>query len=168
MFQLSKNHDPLTRKPAFTLIEVIVTLSVFSILVSLISINLIRPQKTASINSSTQTLISDIKSQQINSMQGNTAGQASSQKHGLFISPNKYTLFSGNSYSPMDSNNFEIMLEGDLQLSTTFPSSTLLFEKINGEVTNFNAGQNTITLTSPSGGQSKTITVNVLGNYSLN
>ncbi len=157
-----------TIKSGFTLIELLVTIGVFSILASFISLNLINPHKKASVDTQVQTLVSDIKSQQLVSVEGEAGGSPTSQKHGIFVSAGKYTLFTGNAYTPLDPNNFDVVLEGDLQLSTTFASSILLFEKISGEVTNFTSGQNTLTLTSPSGGLNKTITVNPYGSISVN
>ncbi len=156
------------KRSGFTLIELLVTMGIFSILASLISINLIKPQTSASTDSQIQTLVADIKSQQLKSMQGGIGSTTSSQKHGIFISQDKYTLFSGNSFNPLDQNNYEVVLEGSLQLSTTFSASTLLFEKMSGEVSNFSPGQNTITLTSQSGGPIRTITVNRYGSLLVN
>lgn len=168
MPEIGKYKSYKKKQSAFTLIELLVTIGVFSILATFISANLISPQKKTSVDSQIQTLVSDIKSQQLASMQGETGGQATGQKHGISISLSKYTLFTGNSYNPADSNNFDVALDGDLQLATTLTSSVLIFEKINGEVSGFSAGQNTITLSSPSGGQSKIITVNPYGSLSLN
>lgn len=157
-----------TAKSGFTIIELLVTLSVFATLATFISINLINPQKKSSIDTQVQTVISDIKSQQIKSMLGATNGQPASQKHGVYFTQNNYVLFSGNSYNPLDSSNFEVTLEGDVQISTTLPLSTLLFEKISGEVTSFTNGQNTITFTNPTDNQNKTFSVNYLGSVSVN
>lgn len=156
------------KKSGFTLIELLVTMGIFSILASLISINLIKPQTSASTDSQMQTLISDIKSQQLKSMLGATDGGAASKKHGILISQGKYTLFAGDTFSPSDPNNFDVILESNLGLSTTFSTSTLLFEKLSGEVFSFSPGQNTITLTNQSDNSSKAITIGLYGSLSVN
>ncbi len=156
------------KRLGFTLIELLVTMGIFSILAALISINLIKPQTSASTDSQIQTLISDIKSQQLKSMLGATDGSVASKKHGILISQDKYTLFSGDSFNPADPNNFDVILENNLHLSTTFNSSTLLFEKLSGEVFGFSPGQNTITLTNQSDSSTKAITIGRYGSLSVN
>lgn len=168
MSEIGKFRCYRLKQSGFTLIELLVTIGIFSILATFISLNLINPQKKSSVDSQIQTLVSDIKSQQLASMQGETGGQATAQKHGISISAAKYTLFTGNTYNPADTNNFDVTLDGDLQLTTSLTSSVLIFEKISGEVAGFSSGQNTITISSPSGGQNKIITVNPYGSLSVN
>ena len=125
----------LKRHPkfGFTLIELLVVIGIFTILSGYATINLLKPQTKASVDSATTTLVSDLRSQQLKAMVGDTEGAASAQPHGIFFETNRYTLFKGLSYSPSDSANFVVNLETNVNLtSITFPSSQVVFSRRSG------------------------------------
>ena len=152
----------------FTIIELLVVMGLIAILFGMSTINLIRPQNVASLNGASDTLVADIKSQQLLSMSGDPGTTATSQPHGLYIEGDQYTVFAANTYSAAESSNFVIKLDTGLALSTTFPSSQLIFSKVSGEVSGFTAGSNTITLTNTASSDSRVITVNRFGALAVN
>ncbi len=117
----------------FSLLEVMVVMGLVAILAALTVTNLIRPQTTASLDGVVSTLMADIKSQQLKAMVGDSISAASAQEHGVRIQPTTYTLFKGASYSAGDTDNFTLQQGSDISLSTTFPSSVLIFTKAAGE-----------------------------------
>lgn len=151
----------------FTLIEVALVVGIFAILASFATINLLRPQQSADLNSTTTSIIADIKQQQARSILGESGGGSSAVVHGIYFESNKYTLFGGLTYNSSDPANFVVNLSPGLTLSTTFTSSQVTFNLQSGEISGFTEGSNSVTLTA-SGGQSKTLTFNKYGVVSVN
>lgn len=145
----------------FTLIEVLITIAIMAAMSALIFINLGKPQTVASLNGAVETLVTDLRAQQTLAMSGNSAGGATQLAHGMVVSANSYTVFAGDSYNQSDPNNYTVTPGQNISLNTTFPNSQILFDKSSGEVRDFSAGDNTITVTGDEG--SKTITINRFG-----
>lgn len=160
----SKLNDSNLSK-GFTLVELLLIMGIIAVLTSFAVMNLIRPQTKASLDTVVTSLVSDIKSQQLKAMAGDSGSGSTSQPQGLYIQTNQYTLFKGSSYSGADTDNFVVTENSDISLSTTFPSSIVIFSKRSGEVSGFSNGSNTVTVSS--GGESKIITVNRYGAVSI-
>ena len=159
------------KKSGFTVIELVIVMAIVALLTGLTTINFIKPQTSATTQSAINTLIADIKEQQIKAMAGDSedsTGATPAQPHGIYLEANKYTLFRGASYNPSEPNNFAVNLETGLTLSTTFPSSQLVFTKRSGEITSYSAGSDTITVTNSQSGEQKTITINRYGAITIN
>src|SRR3989344_3525318 len=107
-----------TKRSGFTLIEVILVMGIFAILAGFTTINLLRPQQSADLNSTTTTIIADIKQQQARSILGETGGGPVAVVHGIYFENNKYTLFKGLTYSAADPANFVVDLSTGLALGT--------------------------------------------------
>jgi prepilin-type N-terminal cleavage/methylation domain-containing protein len=155
----------LARESGFTIIELLVVLMIIAVLFTLSTINLGQAQVTASLSSTTNTLLADLRSQQILAMSGDIGSTSTNQPQGVYITSNNYTLFAGNSYSGGDPNNFSVSTNS-ITLSTTFASNQVVFNKGDGSVTGFSSGNNSITLSS--NGESKIITINRFGATSVN
>ena len=163
----TKRHS-LKKYQGFTLIELALIMGIIAILVSFITINLLKPQTTASTSSSTQVLIADLKEQQIKAMAGDGEGTANSQAHGVYIEPTRYTLFRGTTFSSGEPSNFTVNLESGLSLSTTLPQQQIVFTKRSGEVAGYTLGSDTITLSHTQSGDQKVITINRYGAININ
>jgi len=157
--------DNKARESGFTIIELLVVLMIAAILFSLSTINLGKAQTGASLSSTTNTLLADLKNQQILSMSGDIGSNTTAQQHGIYLTSNNYTLFAGSSYSSSDPNNYT-EVTNNVAISTTFPSSTVIFNKGDGSVASFSSTNNTITLSE--NGDSQTITINRFGATSVN
>jgi prepilin-type N-terminal cleavage/methylation domain-containing protein len=155
------------KQSGFTLIEVVVVMGIFVILASFATINLLRPQRSADLNSTTTSIIADIKQQQARSMLGEASGGSSAVVHSIYFENNRYTLFVGAIYNVADPANFVVNLSPGLTLTNTFPSSQVTFNLQSGEITGFIDGSNSVTLTA-TGGQVKTLTLNKYGVVSVN
>ena len=150
----------------FSLIELLIVFVIAAILFVVGFVNLGRPQANATISGSIDTLLTDLKAQQSQAMVGGTSGLATAQAYGLYVQSSSYTVFAGTSYSAGNATNFVLTMPTGVSLSTTLPSSTVVFSKGTGEVQGFVSGSNTISLTNATG--VKTITINRLGTLTLN
>ena len=150
-------------KNGFTLIEMAITISVLAVLLSITTLNLLNFQDKNALSTTIETAISDIKQQQLKSMNGTTEGNPSPAPYGIYFETNRYTLFTGNIYSSTDPYNFTTTLDSTLRITTTFPQNLLVFTKGSGEVQGFTLPNNTITIEHTPSGLTKTITINQYG-----
>ncbi len=147
----------------YTFIELILVVAIISILISFIIINLSTSKERASMSSQVTTIIADLKTQQLKSMVGDTSGTGTISTYGIHFYTDHYDLFHG-TYTQGNSSNFTVQLDTSLNLSSiTLPSSEIDFNNGDGSVTNFVAGQNTITVQDTTSGNQKTITINQWG-----
>lgn len=153
----------------FTLIELIVVMTIFAIVAGFITTNLIRPQTSASVDATVNILASDLKAQQIKSMMGDTNALPTAQNFGIYFENNKYILFAGSSYDPLDQSNFTVNLDANITLvNITFAQSTIVFTRRSGQVNDFAPGSNSLTIQNPETGEQKSLSVNSLGTLSEN
>lgn len=150
------------KKTGFTLIELLLVMAIFAIIASFSVINLVKPQISSALNSTTTTLISDLKEQQIKSMVGDSEGTASSQRHGIRFETDRYILYRGN-YSPSESSNFTVNLDPSLRFSSLPSGQEVTFAKRSGETTVAN-----LTLQHIQSGNLKNISINYLGSVVIN
>lgn len=149
----------------FTLVEMLVVLGIIAVLFALSAINLGASQSATSVSTTTDTLLSDLRSQQLLAMSGGQGSTSSQQPQGIYFQPSSYTLFSDSTYNSSDPYNYTVNV-GPNQISTTFSSNQVVFEEGDGEVTGFSSGSNTITISGSA--TSETITINRFGATSVN
>jgi prepilin-type N-terminal cleavage/methylation domain-containing protein len=116
----------------FTIVELLVTMSIFATLVGIATINLVGAKQRTVLNTSIDILIGDIRQQQIKAMLGDTEGRSSSDKYGIHFSTTSYTLFHGSSYNSSEATNFTIQLGDNCQFFNS--PSDIIFDRVNGEV----------------------------------
>lgn len=156
-----KNHNYLQR--GYSFIEVIIIMAIGATLVGFIVINLLGSQHRFSLSTSADTLINDIKIQQLKSMVGSTEGRTSTDSYGIAFGQHSYTFFHGTSYNSSDLSNAIFTLDTNILITTTFPSSAIVFQRPTGEIANFSANTNTVTLKDTTNNQTITLTFNSLG-----
>lgn len=150
----------------FTLIEAIIVTALLSLLVSIASFALLRPQATASVEAVAGVLISDIKGQQLRAMVGDGGSQG---PFGIHFTQDRYILFQGQQYEAFDPNNFAVVLDSGVRLiDITWPNGELIFAKRSGEVSDFTDEQNTTTVVHIGTGEQQTITINRFGAITIN
>ncbi len=146
----------------FTLVELVLVIGIFLTLFGFVSFNLVSVQRNTSVNSTADSLVSDMASQQAKAMTG--AGLSSGNSYGIYFQSDKYTLFKGTIYSASDPNNFTVALDSGITFSNvTFPSGSVIFSTRSGELSGFSNGQNTVTIHDTQGAKTETITVNRYG-----
>ena len=151
----------------FTFVELMVTIGIFALLASFITVNLIRTQQRPNLDATITSLVSDLKEQQIKSMGGDSEGQAVAQTYGVYFASGSYTLFRGSTFQPSDQSNFTVNPDS-VQFSTSLPSSQLVFSRRSGEVTGFVNGSNTITIKNTVTNDQKIITIHRYGAITIN
>ncbi len=134
----------------FTLIELMVSMGIFLILFALASLSITRLPSTTAQSTNIDILISDIKSQQTKAMSGNTSGGSAASDYGIYfdtsVTPNKYWLFRGSTYSS-GLNKFAVELDPNLSITTTFPGSQIIFTAQSGDVVSYSSTTDSITIT---------------------
>jgi len=140
-------------KSGFTLIEIVLVMGIIAVLFSYTTINLLRPQISANLDSTTTQITTEIKTQQLKSMTGDTENTSDSQSYGIRFEADRYIL--------LGPSNFTVDLEPSLSITNAPQEFT--FAKRSGETT---AGS--ITLTHSQTGTQKTISLNSLGRITIN
>jgi type II secretory pathway pseudopilin PulG len=153
---------PLRSLAGFTLVELLIVMGITSALLLLVTVNLIRPQTTASLSTTATALVADIKAQQAAAVSGDAGTGSAPVAHGLYLQATQYTLFKGAAYSAADADNY-VVQPSSVTLSTTFPSGQIVFAERSGEILGWSATTSTITLTQVSSGSTLTVTVNPYG-----
>lgn len=139
------------------MVELLVVMGIAGLLLSLIVINLIRPQISTAVTGSTDLLVSDLKQQQIRAMSGEGVA-------GIYFEKASYTLFNGLAYSSDDPGNFTVSLPNSLEFTANnFPNSILVFASGSGEVVGYVSGLDSVKIGNPLGGDTRTVKINRYG-----
>jgi len=146
-----------------TLIELLLVIGILSVLFGIAFVSITNIRIITGNSSANVVLASDLKTQQIKAMTGDTEGRGVPDNYGIKILPNNYVLFHGQNYNNSDTSNFTVAIDSGYTLSTTFPNSTILFASESGQLVGYVPGQNSITITSTPSGQIKTIQLNAYG-----
>lgn len=150
-------------KRGVTLIETLVVIGILLTLIGIASVSFLPFRSKSTLDTAITTLISDIKSQQIKAVAGDTEGRGTNDHYSVHFETNSYTLFHGSIFNPSDTSNFTVALNDGIQMEPTFPSSQIIFSIKSGEVISFSETQNSITLEDTVEGSSKTVSINRYG-----
>lgn len=136
-FKLSKKYlssltSHLSPHRGFTLVELAVVTSIFVTLLGFVIINLVSSQQTASLNSTQNILLADLKQQQLKSMIGDTEGRASPDSYGIHFDSNRYVIFHGAVYSSGQTSNSVNDLDSNMQFNNA--GFDIIFSRLNGEI----------------------------------
>ena len=154
----------------FTMIEVILVVSLFTMILAFSVPNLFSPLDSSRTNSLTEDVVSLLKEAQAKAINSDTLGQLTSSNYGVHFDTAAYTLFKGNVYSSADSSNFSVVVPNGLVVSPNLPCvslptdcNNLIFSQITGEVYNFDPTKNSLCLKTANNNSSFLITTNYLG-----
>jgi len=145
-------------RAGFTLPELIIVMGILAILFGFVSQSLISSQHRISVTSSVSQLVADIKLQQSKTMWGDTEGRAAADSYGIYLASDQYILFHGSTYPSGNSDDVTVSLDNNI---TVGPQQAFIFAQGSGEIMNYDANADTITISSPS--DSKTIEFNQYG-----
>ncbi|HLC94335.1 MAG TPA: type II secretion system protein [Patescibacteria group bacterium] len=162
--------DIRKNQQGITFLELIIVLSIIGVLLSVSTINTSNLFGKTTFATTTETLIADIKQQQIKAMVGDAEGRGSTSDYGVNFEQGRYTLFHGATYDPMEPSNIRIDLSPQMQFSAIgFANSFVTFGKLSGEVQNFDPASNFFTLEYMGSNERKTFYFNRYGSlYGLN
>jgi prepilin-type N-terminal cleavage/methylation domain-containing protein len=142
----------------FTLVELLIGITIFATLAGIATISLSKASRSASLNTTISSLLTDIKQQQLKAMIGDTEGRSAGSNYGVYFNSSSYTLFHGN-YTAGDATNFTIQLPGNMQFTTT--NVQLTFANGSGSLA---AGSATaVTIRDTTNSSQKTIQFNTYG-----
>jgi prepilin-type N-terminal cleavage/methylation domain-containing protein len=147
---------------AFTLIELLITIGLTTILMTIIVIALVRPQSKASVQATTNLLAADLQQQQLTAMLGDSGSQSTSQPQGMRITTSKYTLFTGPAFSG-STNNFDINFPQGITLTGVTLPLDIIFARRSGETTTVNN-----LIITDGVGDSRAVSISSLGVVNIN
>lgn len=151
-----KNISSKINDRGFTLVELGVVIGILAVLLSFATIGLSSVQQKVSINTTVQTIISDMKEQQIKAMIGDTEGRPSGSAYGVHFDTNQYVLFNG-AYSVAEPSNFVVTLPSNLEFTTS--GVNVIFSQTEGEL----GSPASVTISSTASNEQKTIQLNKYG-----
>ena len=97
-------------------------------------------------------------------MQGELSTTNESTPFGMYFQPASYVLFQGDTYQANHVDNFRVTLPEQLVFfEINVPNQTILFDRLSGDVRNYNSSQNTVTLSPVDGGVARVIQFNRYG-----
>jgi len=147
----------------FTFIELILVISLFSIIFVFIIPSLVRPRSFADIVSTQELIYATVKEAQSLTMAN------PQREYSVHFDQDKFILFEGSTYTPGDPNNLETTLTTNLSIeSITLPGGDIIFSQISGEVQNYTFGQDSFVLRESNTNDSKTFTINRIGALDAN
>ncbi|MCA9308019.1 MAG: prepilin-type N-terminal cleavage/methylation domain-containing protein [Patescibacteria group bacterium] len=147
----------------FTLVEVLITMGIFTILVATASINLLKPIQSNNTGTSISEIVSNVKSQQSRSMRGDLDTSAFPDSFGVRFEQTQYIIFKGDLYSPLNPDNVAKDLPPTLAFQNiNLPNQSIIFSRVSGEVVDYNAATNSVDIVSEDGNNYR-ITVNKIG-----
>ncbi len=147
----------------FTFIELILVISLFSIIFVFIIPSIVRPRSFADIVSTQELIYSTVKEAQSLAM---TNPQ---KEYGIHFEQDKFILFEGSVYSLSDPNNLETTLTTNLTIELiTLPSGDIIFSQLSGEVQNYTSGQDSFVLRENNTNDTKIFTINKIGTLNAN
>jgi len=142
----------------FTFAELVIVMGIMVILMMIVSVNFFPIKQKASLSTTVQSLISDIKLEQLKSMSGESS-------QGVYFEPSNknYIVFRGLTYDVANTTNFTIPLGDQIIVSTIdYSGRQLIFSSGSGEIGNFSPG-NKIVLHNTVSNEEKTIFFNKYG-----
>lgn len=143
----------------FTLIEFLLVMSLSAILMSFVTMNLVNVQHTNYLTSSLDLLLADLKEQQLKAMVGDAEGTGVPADYGIRFNTTTYTFFR----DTYGTGNFVNTLPSVIQITTTFPSNQIVFQKGSGEISSYASTSATITLRDTGSSAQKVVTLNKYG-----
>ncbi|OGK20149.1 hypothetical protein A3C23_01450 [Candidatus Roizmanbacteria bacterium RIFCSPHIGHO2_02_FULL_37_13b] len=151
-------------KRGFTVAELMLTIAIGSILMTLATMNLFGSKARTSLSTTVDILMTDLNHQQLKAMVGDSTLSSNPQSYGIRFNQNTYELFRDVSYSSSDGHNFTVNLGDNISFNqTTFPDSQLIFATLSGELLGFNPSSNSVIIRDQITGEQKTIVINRFG-----
>ncbi len=161
--------QPVHSEKGFSLIEILLVISLMVIILSLATPNLFNPLGKEKVSSLTNDLTANIKDAQTKAMHSETLGQGATSEFGVHFTANNYTIFRGTIFNPADADNFSVSVESGLTINPNLPClsspndcNNIVFSKLTGEVQNYDQTKNSLCLVDTLNNR-MLITTNLLG-----
>jgi len=158
------------KETGFTLIELILVISLLGIILSLTTVNLFGPISKTNLNSVSTDILSVLREAQNKSMATDTDGGPTSTSYGVHFESSSYILFKGTTYVSSDPTNLVVNIPSSFTATPTLPCpsppgdcNNIVFQKISGGLLNFDELNNTVCVSDNSTNKQKLLTVNFAG-----
>ncbi|HEX7456414.1 MAG TPA: hypothetical protein VF303_03030 [Candidatus Nanoarchaeia archaeon] len=158
------------QETGFSLIELILIISLLGIVLAVTTVNLFRPVTKAKVEAVSSDIHSLLREAQNKAMNSDTGGGSQSDQFGVHFKNDKYILFKGSDYDSGDSSNLVVDLPQNITITSTLPCpsppgscNNIVFQRLSGEVAGFDASNNSVCVTDTGNNQSRLINVNPLG-----
>ena len=144
--------------------ELMLSIGIVAVLFSISTISLLGTQRSSSLGSQVDTILTDIRDIQSSAFAQKTGGMGTESDFGVYLDQDSYTLFRGSVYDQMNTSNFVINLNAGIILTNiTTPNSTVIFSAGSGDIDGYVLGQDSFDIADTATGISKTITLNRYG-----
>ncbi len=114
----------------FTLVELIVTVTIFASLLIFTTLNVVNVKQRTSLQTTIEILIGDLRQQQLKAMVGDTEGRLIRDDYGVHFNQTSYILFHGGTYSPAGTALFTVSLGDNVQVVS---GNDIIFSRNSGE-----------------------------------
>lgn len=160
----NKMEEKRVRSSGVSLIELIVVIAIIGTMARLVTLDLFRGQQRVSLTAARDAVIRDIRDQQLRAMSGDTTTPGVYVDYSIRFEPTRYVLFPGSVYVSDNPQNTTVLLDGILRFtSVVFPSATVTFARLSGDIRNFAAGNDSVTLTNTQTSEQFRIQLNIHG-----
>jgi prepilin-type N-terminal cleavage/methylation domain-containing protein len=155
----------LKNQKGFSLLEVLLVIALLMIILGIATINLFSATNKTYQNTTAAILYTDLKSQQVKAMNGDTEGTGTTGAYGVYFKPTQYILFRGTTYSASNPTNFAVKIPDDVNFTNiSFPGNQIVFASGSGAFANFTTNNATsAAITNVAGLGQKTVTINRFG-----
>lgn len=134
-------------KKGFTLVELLLVMGIFAVLAAIGSVNYFSTISQTSAGTAEGVLIADLRSAQGKAMSSVGVSGMVAPSWGIKFLGTSYVIFPGPTYVPGATSNYVVSVPSGTTLTTTFPNSQVLFERLSGEILSYAEDTDTITLT---------------------
>lgn len=149
------------KSAGFTLIELLLAMAIAAMLFGISSILLSGLIPRANLNSVTEILAAELRSQQLKAMIGEDSANGDPDEYGVYIESGQYTLFEGATFDVNSPSNFVVDLPSSISLQSQ-PSQSIVFSRLSGEILGYTSAQS-ITIVDSLTGESQTLNLNIYG-----
>lgn len=156
----------------FSLIEILLVISLLTIILAISVPNLFNLSSQANISSISLDIKSLLREAQSKAMNTDTQEQPTTFEFGIHFESNSYTLFKGSSYNSSDPDNFVVSTPNSIVLSSNLKcnstpldcANSVVFSRISGEVINFDLNNESyICISEPSTNKKIKLSLNSIG-----
>lgn len=132
-------NDKWTIQRGFTLVELVVSMGILATIFAISTVALSTIIPNTSKNTTHDTLISDLKSQQ-------TEAMSTDASYGVHFETNSYTLFKGDDFTG-STDQYVVKLDPTITITNvTLPGSQVVFLPGSGDIKNYVAGSDSLTI----------------------
>lgn len=137
--KLKMINDKWKLQRGFTLVELVVSMGILAIIFAISTIALSNIIPNTSKNTTSDSIINDLKSQQ-------TEAMTKDSNYGVHFETNSYTLFKGDDFAS-GTEKFTVDLDPTIVIGdVTFPGNQVVFLAGSGDIKNYSSGSDSLTV----------------------